>query len=245
MSYPLDISSWRHDYPSVYQTYLEFCRWSNTFENNIIKDYTTLRNIEEFHPVHFNRNISDDIREEYRNWLTEFLLPFQFSYNSYILSLEPEPEITTDVKVVKKDYRVHCLTISPPVPVDCESLYKLSSQIVKLSGCQDYIGVYELGRKSGNFHTHILLKTNNKNFVQNVKKKIYKQKMNYKVDINLSPVQILQTLRYFWKPEKLNCGVIHQSSLDNFLAISSLGSDVFMKNKCETKEYKEKIWNLD
>ena len=139
---------------------------------------------------------------------------------------------------------IYCITISPPDEFHTLTLVKLLQDILGNKQVIKSIGVFEVGRKRNNFHTHFLIECNHKQCIQNIKKKLNTMKMVYKVDKIISSVHLLKTLRYLFNKEKLNKGIIHKPALSEWLVHCNLNNSNFLNEMCITTEYEGRVWNM-
>lgn len=154
-------------------------------------------------------------------------------------------KIPTLVKLGKFPTMIYCLTISPPNDVHCTLLVKLVNNIRSWKGCDNNFGVFEVSRKNkDNFHCHVLFQFLNKNVVQDIKKRLEKNKYIYKLDKILNKIQLLKTLRYMLNKDKLNKGIINNNDLDYFYKLCETNQSL-ISERCRTTECKcECVHNL-
>lgn len=231
------------------QAYDEYIIVCGNNDNDYLT-YIEIMNILNFHMYEFlecdyefnvrnNNRIFCESREEYTKiWL-------KLGIQNYIMDVFYTTfynRSTTGCEVVKKyPSMIYCISVSPPLDETPNTLYKVVKEITKLSGCENYYGVFEVGRTRKNFHSHVILKGKDKNFIANVKKKIQKTGWMYKLDFLKNSQHLLTTLRYLHSEGKDNKGIIGGDT--NFNYFEALTNST-ARRKCQTTEFENKIWNL-
>lgn len=160
-----------------------------------------------------------------------------------VRTLTVKKEDTTDVSCKKFPSMLYCITIAPPDNSHCDLLEKLLLEMINSKGCKMAFGVFEVGRKRDNFHTHILFECNDKNTIQNFIKKISKTKFINKVDKIKSSVQLLKTLRYMLSHEKHNKGIIKEINLQYFIDLCNT-NQTLLNQRCTPSEFMGKIRSI-
>jgi len=242
-------------YPIIYRCHQQLKTHCTNAEQNGFISYQWFKQLMELHDYNIYRDIYNEYhpmveqsRHEYMELFDKYLYHIIMAENDVIQNLKVnlKQDLQPVVKLLNPCSMIYCVTVAPPDYVDCITLYEDVKSILKLSGCKEYTGVFEIGRKRENFHTHFLLEASNKNLIQNIKKKLIKLKYVHKIDFNMNPVKILQSLRYFFGETKLNKGVINEPAITYFLEKSSLKpNELFLKKRCITSKYKEKIFNIN
>lgn len=205
-----------------------------------------VQEILEFHPYNYcdrdkNYNIYEKLRDNYYELWDE-----QKCMEKIISDFQQIKNISKSdgCKVVRKfPSMIYCLTIAPQLNKP-QYLCDIVKDVISCKQVVKYIGVFEVGRKRENFHTHLLLESNNKNMIQNIKKKMNLLNVIYKIDKIKSSVHLLKTLRYMFGKEKINKGVINRPSLNEWISLCELNNSNFLNETCESTIYEDRVWNM-
>jgi len=140
-----------------------------------------------------------------------------FNYYNIKDYVEKEYEdIIRRVKFVKKFIDIFFVSISPPPSDKPNVLIDFVKKLLARKNITNIYGVFELGSKSNLFHCHFLMTPAHKDEMTNLKNLLTKK--GYIFDIAKIPnkLQLLKTLRYMHKQEKLNQGFINKPDFELF-----------------------------
>lgn len=190
-----------------------------------------------------------DARTEYYTLFDKFLFDIIMMENNDIQKTFSK-KIDNFVKVVNKRPMIYSITVSPPPSVDWMTLRKVVADIRKMSGVKYIFGVYEAGNKNGYFHAHFQLMADKKDTIHNVRKALnrlgYIHDVNNKGNTPMNPVNLLKTMRYYFKPSKKNVGLIDPENYIFFKPYTSLrDGESFLKDFVKPMLYKDEVYVLD
>lgn len=137
------------------------------------------------------------------------------------------------VKVVNNIYQhMYIITLSPT-----PTLINVIDKVVKVvksvnNNCKFLYGVFELGNKSGGFHTHYIVQYDDKHKAQAFYRKIEKlNSESYWIRLHKEPinnkVQLIMNIRYLSKHDKINRGYFQNGeSYDHLISLTDFQDSI-------------------